>query len=193
MTQPEMETTVKEKSLVQKQLDALIEPIRFKLFTTLQKPRTITEVADVLGVDRKSLYYHLQILLEKDLVEELESHKVRGCVETTYKNRDILFEREEIQEKDREKLQSINYNCMQAMYESWRRSMEGDFPERFIISHTALNIKSENRQLVYRSIAKIMLDAMNKIMELQDDEGDLEYEAAFTSFQSSPRKNNTSE
>jgi len=55
-------STTQADNRTQEQLNTLLGPIRLKLYTTLQQARIISEVAEITGVDRKSIYYHLKVM-----------------------------------------------------------------------------------------------------------------------------------
>ena len=72
-------------SLQLRQLRVLTDPLKVRLLNELQKPKTVSEIADILGLERNSLYYHIRILVRLGMVEEVEVRKVKNLSESVYK------------------------------------------------------------------------------------------------------------
>lgn len=69
-----------------KKIDLIIHPVRLRILQTLAADsHTTQEIALLLpDVPKSSIYRHLKILLEGDLVEVAETQLVRGIQEKTY-------------------------------------------------------------------------------------------------------------
>jgi len=72
------------------QLKALSDPLRLDIYVALSTPRTVTEVAHHLGLDRKALYHHVKILKNADLIQEVDSKFVKNLKEVVYQKSDGL-------------------------------------------------------------------------------------------------------
>jgi DNA-binding transcriptional ArsR family regulator len=171
----------------QEQVNALMEPIRLKLYVSLQQPRTVSEVADALGVDRKSLYYHLKVLISVGLVEEQESHKVRNFTETVYKAKDKRFKCSDFSGPEKKKqLRILMMNLMKELSEDHERAMLVDTELRAGMARDTIKLKSENLTTVYRVIDELMNETFRKVLEFHDEDGDVDYAIAFAHFKMEP-------
>lgn len=67
-------------------LRLIADPLRLRILELLrQAPHTVTELADLLGVARTRLYYHVRLLESHDLVAVAETHVVAGITEKRYR------------------------------------------------------------------------------------------------------------
>lgn len=67
-------------------LRLIADPLRLRLLELLrQAPRTVTELAEAMGVARTRLYYHIRLLEEAGLVTVAETHLVAGITEKRYR------------------------------------------------------------------------------------------------------------
>ncbi len=169
------------------QLLALREPIRYKLFSALKSPRTITEVAEILGVDRKTLYYHLKVLLEVGLVEKVESHQVRGCIETVYIKRGFYFDADQPEDLATIKeLRLLGLQMMQDLYEDFMRMVSKEPHVKGGFNREQIRVKSENTESFKVIIGEILSETWARIGELGDDDGDVVFTVANQFFEYEP-------
>ena len=61
--------------------DALVSPRRLRLVEFFQEPGTAKDAAERLGVPVTQLYYHINTLLENDLLRVVSEHKRGGMIE----------------------------------------------------------------------------------------------------------------
>ena len=67
-------------------LRLIADPLRLRILELLrQAPHTVTELAELLGVARTRLYYHVRLLESHDLVAVAETHVVAGITEKRYR------------------------------------------------------------------------------------------------------------
>ena len=67
-------------------LRLIADPLRLRILERLrQAPHTVTELAELLGVARTRLYYHVRLLESHDLVAVAETHVVAGITEKRYR------------------------------------------------------------------------------------------------------------
>ena len=67
-------------------LRLIADPLRLRILELLrQEPRTVTELAELLGVARTRLYYHVRLLESHDLVAVAETRVVAGITEKRYR------------------------------------------------------------------------------------------------------------
>ena len=67
-------------------LQLIADPLRLRLLELLrQAPRTVTELAEAMGVARTRLYYHVRLLEGAGLVTVAETHLVAGITEKRYR------------------------------------------------------------------------------------------------------------
>lgn len=66
-------------------LRAISDPLRLRILEALEEPRSVTEVAEVLGVPRTRLYYHVKVLESHDLIGVVETRIVSGILERRYR------------------------------------------------------------------------------------------------------------
>jgi predicted ArsR family transcriptional regulator len=63
------------------QLDVLTSPVRLQLMECFQKPSTVKDVAERLGVPVTRIYYHVNLLVEHGFLAVVEERRVGGLVE----------------------------------------------------------------------------------------------------------------
>lgn len=67
-------------------LRLIADPLRLRILELLrQAPRTVTELAELLGLARTRLYYHVRLLESHDLITVAETHVVAGITEKRYR------------------------------------------------------------------------------------------------------------
>ncbi len=67
-------------------LRLIADPLRLRVLELLrQEPRTVTELADLLDVQRTKLYYHVKLLEAHDLIVVDETRLVSGITEKRYR------------------------------------------------------------------------------------------------------------
>src|SRR5919107_2831146 len=65
-------------------LKAMADPTRAELLELLIEPRSVTQLADALNVPRTRLYHHIDLLVEKGLVEQVDERRVGAMTERIY-------------------------------------------------------------------------------------------------------------
>lgn len=65
-------------------LKVLAEPTRVAILELLTEPRTVSQLAEELGVPRTRLYHHIDLLLSKGLIEVREERRVGALTERVY-------------------------------------------------------------------------------------------------------------
>src|SRR5262245_34898277 len=71
-----------------KDLDTLrvvAEPTRVAIIELLTEPRSVTELAEALGVPRTRLYHHIDLLLSHGLIQVVEERTARAQTERVYR------------------------------------------------------------------------------------------------------------
>jgi DNA-binding transcriptional ArsR family regulator len=67
-------------------LRLIADPLRLRLLELLrEQPRTVTELASLVGVRRTKLYYHIKLLEAHDLIAVDETKVVSGITEKRYR------------------------------------------------------------------------------------------------------------
>jgi len=67
-------------------LRLIADPLRLRMLELLrQEPRTVTELAEILEVNRTKLYYHVKLLEAHDLIAVDETRIVSGITEKRYR------------------------------------------------------------------------------------------------------------
>lgn len=67
-------------------LRLIADPLRLRLLELIrEQPRTVTELADLVGVQRTRLYYHIKLLESHDLIAVDETRIVSGLTEKRYR------------------------------------------------------------------------------------------------------------
>ncbi len=66
------------------QAEALFKPQRVEVLRQLAEPRSCTQVGAALGVTPQRVYYHVNRLVEADLVSQVSERRVRGIHEGIY-------------------------------------------------------------------------------------------------------------
>src|SRR5688572_10061938 len=66
-------------------LKLISDPLRLRMLELLRgEPRTVKELARALGVAPTKLYYHVKLLLERELIRVAETRIVSGITEKRY-------------------------------------------------------------------------------------------------------------
>ena len=66
------------------QLEAITDPIRYRMYFLMDKPKTGAQLARALGISRARAHYHLNILKEVGLVEFCAEGTSHGIIEKYY-------------------------------------------------------------------------------------------------------------
>lgn len=184
-----LDPSVLEK-LDPKQLEQLqvltAHPLRLQLFQELRNPMSATEAAKALGVERTSLYYHLQVLLKTGLIEEVETRKVRHLTESVYKRAidRIDFTRSRFDEPGPfEPYHQVIMGICEGTTEDCRRSLSRGGDLKAAATRVIMRIKSEDRETVPKQISELMREFTAKVKELNEDEGDVEYSITVAHFE----------
>ncbi len=184
-----LDTPRKEKKtedlVEQRQLKALKEPIRLRLFNALGTPRTVTEAAKIMGVERKSLYYHLKILMNARLIEERENHRVRNLTETVYVAKNIAFNCNDLLDPSRyEQLCALKKDFIGDLCDDCTTALKRDRITKMGMCRSGIKIKNKNLEATTRLIGELMREFNDKVLELADEDGDIEYILAVVHFES---------
>jgi DNA-binding transcriptional ArsR family regulator len=166
------------------QLRALTEPIRLKLFAVLRDPKTVTEAASVMGVDRTSLYYHLRVLLNTGLVEEVEVRRSRNLNESVYKAVDrVVFSRLPGEDPGPEApYLRLVMNLVQGANDDCQRSLSRGGDLKAAARRIIMRFKPESLATKPKQITEMMHEFVDRLKELNDDEG-VEYSITVTHFE----------
>lgn len=168
------------------QLRALTDPLRLKLFNQFREPRTVTEVASILGLERTSLYHHLQVLLKAGLIEEVETRKVRHLTESVYMRAvervDFTRSRYDDPGPIEPYLQAIMV-MSQDTDEDCRKSLTQNAKAKAASRRIIVKIKSEDLETTPKKISLLMHEFIDKVRELEDEDGDIDYSVTVTHFE----------
>lgn len=66
------------------QLEALASPVRMRILCHNVARTTVAELAERLGVPKARLYYHINLMLNEDLLEQVDSRKSGARIEGIY-------------------------------------------------------------------------------------------------------------
>jgi hypothetical protein len=157
------------------QLKVLKDPLRFKIWITLQNPKSVAELAEIVGLDRRALYYQVSTLLSAALIEEVGSRQVRGCIERIYKKLEVNINSTKDDETRRESAKILILNLISEQEKEWRKILETKGKCKFIFMSDKIRIKEENIPAVCELIRKMTYDCNEQIKNLNDNEGDVEY------------------
>jgi DNA-binding transcriptional ArsR family regulator len=67
-----------------KEFKALSNPLRLRMLSYLDKPRTVKQVADEMGMRPHTLYHHMRVLEACGLVRLVRRKKRKGSIEEKY-------------------------------------------------------------------------------------------------------------
>lgn len=68
----------------QETLELLGDPVRLEILEQLSEPRSVTEIAEAMGVPRTRLYHHVRLLEEAGLIRVVETREVGALTERRY-------------------------------------------------------------------------------------------------------------
>jgi DNA-binding transcriptional ArsR family regulator len=66
-------------------LKVMAAPARAAILESLADPRSVTELAEKLGVPRTRLYHHIQLLVDHGLIEQVDERRVGALTERVYR------------------------------------------------------------------------------------------------------------
>lgn len=66
------------------QLEALSSPIRSRILRRAGRPVTVAELANMLDVPKTRLYYHVNLLVEEGMLEQVDQRKSGARIEKIY-------------------------------------------------------------------------------------------------------------
>ncbi len=66
------------------QLEALANPIRARILRRARRPVTVTELAEILDAPKTRLYYHVNLLVEEGMLEQIDQRKSGARIEKIY-------------------------------------------------------------------------------------------------------------
>jgi len=143
---------------------ALSEQIRIKMIPHLSEPRTVKQVADILGVDHHSLYHHMRVLEKAKIVELVKTRKIGNIIEKYYKLVEnwivmpVLGEGiDEIQPLVRQSAMSI----IEDMNHALQSGLEHGTVHRIYFNINADNINNKKRQI--NELIKKFIDQIQAI------------------------------
>ena len=168
------------------QLRALTDPLRLKLHTNFREARTVSEVAAIVGVERTSLYHHMQVLLKAGLIEEVETRKVRHLTESVYKKTSdrVSYTRSNHKDPGSHELYSEGIMAMsREAYDVCQRSLSRETHVRAASRRIMLKFKQEDIDIVPKQVAVLMHEFIDKVKELDYEDGDVEYSLIVTHFE----------
>jgi DNA-binding transcriptional ArsR family regulator len=67
------------------QIEALSNPVRIRILRHADTPITVAELADRLGVPKTRLYYHVNLLVEADMLVQVDERKSGARTEKIYR------------------------------------------------------------------------------------------------------------
>ncbi len=166
-------------------LQTLLDPVRRKIFKELRSAKTISEVAAGLGIDRKPLYYHVQVLLKAGLVEKVEERKVGHLLESVYKAIDrIDFTRSHCKDPGPCELYGqVIMALTRETYDDSFQSFQKDPLIKAASRRIIMKIKSEDLATIPKQISELMHEFVNKVLEFDQEDGDVDYSVTVTHFQ----------
>jgi len=167
------------------QLQVLANSLRLKIFKELRSPKTVTEVAKALGLDRKPLYYQLGLLLEADLVKKTEQRQVGHILESVYKANDwVNFTRSRSTTPGPyEHYGNMILELSHDTFKDCHDSLQADPTVKAASRRIIMKIKSDDLETVPKQISQLMHEYINKVLELGTEDGDVEYSVTVTHFE----------
>ena len=179
MLNPEQLENLDDEQL--KQLRALMDPLRMKLFMLLHKPMTVTQLANSLKVERHSLYYQVKVLLKADLIKKVETHQVGHIVETVYQAKDMRLRHRPGLEPN-EPYQQFVLTMLQQTIEDFYKAMTRYDRLRGGADRLTLEINSDNFESKLKKFEEITQEYIEKMSELEDEDGDISYSISIAQF-----------
>lgn len=164
------------------QLEALSNPIRTRILRKARRPVTVAELADLLNVPPTRLYYHVNLLVEEGMLEQVDERKSGARIEkiylrtaSNYQLGEGLAEAIGDSRKTAEAMAAVLFDPARAETEdAFERRFEG---EDLIagISRSVATLNSDNAKRLEKRLEELILD-----MKTADaDEGDQTYSLTY--------------
>lgn len=150
------------------QIKALADPVRACIYSSLTEPGTVTEIAEHLGVDRKTLYHHVKILKTAGLIEESDTKFVKNLKEVTYSRVNHL---------NINSLSTILWSeagskiitAIQEMDDGVQKAEYRDSSSIATVSRRRLNVKTNRLKQIQEKIIEYREEYCKKVMALADE------------------------
>ncbi len=154
------------------QLKALAATVRLDIFTMLGDPMTVSEIAQELGVDRKTLYHHVKILKSAGLIDEVDSKFVKNLKEGVYKRASGL----KIHALPAVLWDQAGSKIMAAIQEMDADSQDAEYRDCdsiATVSRKRLTVNTDRLKEVQGKIVEYREEYCRNVMALADEHGDL--------------------
>ncbi len=163
-------------------LRVLTDPLRLQILEVLnQKPQTVGEVADKLGLASSRLYYHFNMLEEHGLIEVVETRMVSNMIEKLYwvTAEEIEFNKELLNfslEEGQENLVKIITLSLDSVREDMMRSLQArkynldqgakEIPRDMILINHKKRLKDET----FQRFAKRLKNLIEELAETPEED-----------------------
>lgn len=159
---------------------ALSETIRIRMIPHLSEPRTVKQVADILGIDHHSLYHHMRVLENANIVELVKTRELGNITEKYYKLVDnwIIMPAlgggsNEIQPLVRQYVVSIIDDLNNAL---------GSGSEQGTVHRVYLSVEDANLAEKKRQINELIKDFIERLQDIEDKKGKMVYSVNLLHF-----------
>ncbi len=118
---------------MKKKADVMLHPVRMRVIQTLltYKTMTVQQLLEKLDdIPQATMYRHLKQLVDAELIEVVETNKIRGTIEKTYavKEENLVISEEELADTPAE--EHIRY------FMTYQANLLKEF-ERYVSAHSA--------------------------------------------------------
>lgn len=136
-------------------LKVIGDPLRLQILKTFKHPRTVKDVAEILGIAQTKLYYHVNMLEKHNLIEVVETNVVSGIIEKKYRVTAARFGVDEellsTVEDPSGHIDSLLGAIFNSAKDEIKKSIQADLMDlkdqsdakRGVIVHTSLNLTDE--------------------------------------------------
>ncbi len=167
-------------------LRVLTDPLRLQILEVLnQKPQTVGQVAEKLGLASSRLYYHFNLLEEHGLIQVVETRTVSNMIEKLYwvTAEEIEFNTDLLNfslDSGQENIAKIITSALDSVREDMMRSLqarkynlaqgEKAFPREMIMTNTKKRLKDDD----FQPFAERIKALIEEFSELPEEEVEAE-------------------
>jgi len=153
-------------------LRVLTDPLRLQILEVLnQKPQTVGQVADKLGLASSRLYYHFNMLEERGLIKVVETRTISNMIEKIYwvTAEEIEFNKELLNfslEGGQENFVKVINSSLDSVREDMMRSLQArkyslehgakEIPRNMILINTKKRLKDKDFQAFTKRFKKLL-------------------------------------
>jgi DNA-binding transcriptional ArsR family regulator len=159
-------------------MKVISSPLRFRIYQTLSKPMSVSELADSFGIERKLLYYHIHVLEKHGLIEVVDTIDLGHLTKSVYQKKPLEFKIESDASPE-VKTEACNalVTILMDITNEFREAVTKKGNQGGGVFIKSIMVKSDAFKSVTAEITRLCMELNNRIEEMEDPDGDVEVKA----------------